>query len=64
MKTIYIYYPGLAIAIILLILDVNLVWVVISLLLGWISVVDNWMLDNPAIVVFFPLIKKLLKKKI
>jgi hypothetical protein len=64
MKTIYIYYPGLAIAIILLILNVNLVWVVISLLLGWVSVVDNWKMDSPAIVVFFPLIKKLLKKRI
>ena len=62
MRTTYIYYPGLAIAILLLILKVNLLWVFISLLLGWVSVVDNWNVKNPSIVIFFPLIRKLLKK--
>jgi hypothetical protein len=63
MKTTYIYYPGLAIAIILLILNVNLVWVFVSLVLGWFSVVENWKKDEPSIVVWFPLIRKFLKRK-
>ena len=63
MKTTYIYYPGFTIAIILLILNVNLLWVFVSLVLSWVSVVENWKKDEPSIVIFFPLIKKFLKKK-
>lgn len=37
--------------------------VFISLLLGWVSVIDNWKKDEPSIVVWFPLIRKFLKKE-
>jgi len=90
MKTTYVYYPGATIAIIILILNVthiiniDYVWVFISLFLGWVvysheeTDIKNdlsWMefggvndipsLSNPTKnekVVWFPLIKKFLKK--
>ena len=62
MKMVYIYYPGLAIAIILLILNVNLLWIFLSLSLGWYSVTKNSESSNSPVVIFFPLIRKFLKK--
>ena len=69
MKKVYIYYPGPAIAILLLILNLthimtfSLWWLIFALWFGWIGIDENYKLDEPANVIWFPLIRKFLKKK-
>jgi len=68
MKITYIYYPGAVIALIIFILNltnltnIDNIWIILSLWLGWICYIKNSNLpDETAVVIWFPLIKKLLK---
>ena len=81
MKTTYIYYPGLSIAFIILILNIfnlaniDYLWIFVSLFLGWVGITENsksqiisnnkYSLSHPndlSDVIWFPLIRKFLKK--
>ena len=63
--TTYVYYPGFAIALLIFILNlsqltnIDYVWIMVPLFFGWVTVKKlNYYQD---VVIWFPLIKKLLK---
>ena len=67
MRTTRIYYIGLPIAILIFVFNIlfdaniNNIWVFISLFFGWFNIIDNPKIEEPSVVIVFPLIKKMIK---